>query len=273
MCRIFGFRSVLDSQVHRSLVSAENALAVQSERHPDGWGVAYYVSGAPHLVRSAGTALTDTLFKRVSGIVTSQTVLAHVRKATQGEISPVNCHPFQFGRWVMAHNGDIAEFPTLREALLERVAPRLRRFLLGDTDSEVVFHLFLTHLARLTELDRRGTPVDAVVTALRATVRDVTELAAGTGCLLTLVVTDGELLVAHQGGRELHFSTHKVRCSERESCPFFAATCEAPSAGGFVNHLVVSSEPLHGENVWTRMAEGDIVSVDAHMRFTRWPSA
>ena len=269
MCRIFGFRSVLDSQVHRSLVSAENALAVQSERHPDGWGVAYYVSGSPHLVRSAGTALTDTLFRRVSGIVTSQTVLAHIRKATQGEISPVNCHPFQFGRWILAHNGDVAAFPDLRPALLDLIAPKLRRFLLGDTDSEVVFHLFLTHLSRRTDLDRRGTRVEDVVDSLRATVADVRSLAGDSPALLTLVVTDGELLVAHQGGRELHFSTHKHRCAERDTCPFFATSCESP-ANGYVNHLIVSSEPLHGENVWTPLHPGELVSVDGHMRFQRW---
>ena len=49
MCRMFGFRSVLDSHVHRSLLGAENALALQAEHHPDGWGVAYYLGGAPHL--------------------------------------------------------------------------------------------------------------------------------------------------------------------------------------------------------------------------------
>ena len=40
MCRLFGFRSVIKSQMHRSLVSADNALVRQSEQHPDGWGVA-----------------------------------------------------------------------------------------------------------------------------------------------------------------------------------------------------------------------------------------
>ena len=41
MCRLFGFRSVIPSQVHQSLVGAENALMLQSDRHPDGWGVAW----------------------------------------------------------------------------------------------------------------------------------------------------------------------------------------------------------------------------------------
>ena len=85
MCRLFGFRSVIPSRVHRSLLAAENALGVQSNDHPDGWGVAFYVDGAPHVTRSPLTALGDSLFHRLSGVVSSQTVLAHVRKATQGD--------------------------------------------------------------------------------------------------------------------------------------------------------------------------------------------
>jgi len=277
MCRLFGFRSVLESQVHRSLQGADNALAVQSQVHPDGWGVAYYVAGSPHLIKSAGTALGDHLFQRVSGIVTSQTVLAHIRKATQGELTPLNSHPFQYGRWVMAHNGDVPGFEGLREALLVRIAPMFRRFLLGTTDSEVIFHLFLSQLSTEAELHRKGVPLEAVVRALRWTVEQVREVADGrpdfNPSLLTLIVTDGELMVGHQGGKELHFSTHKTACPDREQCPFFAPECEGETRSGYVNHLVLSSEPLLGENVWFPMAPGEIVAVDHFMRFHRLPPA
>jgi len=271
MCRLFGFRSVLQSQVHRSLMSADNALAVQSQVHPDGWGVAYYVAGAPHVIKSAGAAREEQIFRRVSGIVTSQTVLAHIRKATQGELSSLNSHPFQYGRWVMAHNGDVPSFPAVRARLVERIAPIFRRFLLGDTDSEVIFHLFLSLLSTEAELHRKGTPLDAVVRALRETVRIVREVAdrEDKRSLLTLMVTDGEAMVAHQGGKELHFSTHKTQCPDREQCPFFAPECEAHTRSGYVNHLLVSSEPLLGENVWTALDEGEIVAVDHFMRFHR----
>src|SRR5690606_12943309 len=141
MCRLFGFRSVIPSQVHRSLLAADNALGVQSNQHPDGWGVAFYVDGAPHVTRSPLTALGDMLFHRLSGVVSSQTVLAHVRKATQGQINVLNCHPFQYGRWTCAHNGDIPNFDAKRELLLAEIAPRLRTFVLGDTDSEVIFYM------------------------------------------------------------------------------------------------------------------------------------
>ena len=92
MCRLFGFRSVISSQVHRSLVEADNALLHQSNFHSDGWGVAYYVANAPHLVKSTSAAVEDSLFKKVSGIVSSETVLAHLRKATQGELCITNIH-------------------------------------------------------------------------------------------------------------------------------------------------------------------------------------
>lgn len=274
MCRIFGFRSVLQSQVHRSLMSAENALAVQSERHPDGWGVAYYAAGAPHIIKSAGAALDDKLFHRVSGIVTSQTVLAHIRKATQGEISTLNCHPFQYGRWVMCHNGDIPRFGEIRKALRGEIAPALRRFILGDTDSEVLFHLFLSNLTFEADPQRRGVPVEAVVRALRKTVNTARALADDGDpvhrALLTLVVTDGEIMVAHQGGKELRYSTYKRRCPERDECAFYKPECEAESPSGHVNHFIVSSEALQGENVWHEMAEGEIVAVDHFMRLHRF---
>lgn len=217
MCRVFGFRSVIPSQVHRSLLDGDNALGRQSGQHPDGWGVAFYVDGAPHLTKSAERALGDQLFHRVSGVVASETVVAHVRKATHGALNVLNCHPFQYGRWVFAHNGDIPRFPDRREALLAEVAPRLRRYVLGDTDSEVVFFVFLSVLSGHGPLDRRH-GVETVASAVR------------------------------------------------EACPHLAPACEAPPATGFVNHFLVSSEPLGGENVWLPLAPGDVIGVDARMR-------
>jgi glutamine amidotransferase len=270
MCRLFGFRSVIPSQVHKSLLAAENALGVQSNRHPDGWGVAFYVDGAPHVTRSPMTALGDALFHRVSGVVASETVLAHVRKATQGHNSVLNCHPFQYGRWTGAHNGDIANFPEKREALMAEVSPRLRRYVLGDTDSEVVFFMFLSRLEEVGPLaaDHR---ISDVVAALQKTVARVRELCDDErhSALLTLMVTDGTRLVATQGGRSLYLSTYKKRCSDRDTCASLSPECEGPSQSGQVNHFIVASEPLQGENVWLELAPGDIVGVDHAMRIVR----
>lgn len=301
MCRLFGFRSVIESQVHSSLMEAENALGTQSNAHPDGWGVAYYVDGCPQLTRSPAHALGDQLFHRLSGVVSSQTVLAHVRKATQGEKTVLNCHPFQHGRWVFAHNGDIPDFADIRAQLVERVAPGLRRFILGDTDSEVIFFLFLSELEKLVPLSHAGQTREVVQAVKRATqivretsrARSVSRSAGCTGddptkveavgsevvdgaeshgerpLLLTLIVTDGNVLVGVQGGKDLYLSTHKHRCSERDSCPSLSPECEAESRTGFVNHFIVSSEPLSGQNVWTKLEPGTVAAVDGSMRTLR----
>jgi glutamine amidotransferase len=74
-------------------------------------------------------------------------------------------------------------------------------------------------------------------------------------------------MVAHQGGKDLFYSTHKVCCPERDSCPSFARSCEASSGtGDIVNHMIFSSEELSGENVWQAMEPGQIIGVDRKMR-------
>ncbi len=271
---------MIQSQVHRSLISADNALMQQSDRHPDGWGVAYYNAGAPHVIKSVSSAQVDHLFSRVSGIVASETVLAHLRKATQGTLSIINTHPFQFGQWVFVHNGNIANFDALRDELVSRVPPVLRRYILGDTDSEVFFYLLLGHMAKRCELHRPGFGLSDLIEAARDTVAEISELAgelcyddAGppTANYLTFALTNGATLIAHQGGKALHYSTWKRSCPERDVCPSFGVECERPTKSGFVNHLLVSSEPLQGDNVWTALAPHEVVGVDWRMQLQHRP--
>jgi glutamine amidotransferase len=202
-------------------------------------------------------------------VVASETVLAHVRRATQGPKTVFNCHPFQFGRWVFAHNGDIPELERHRETLSREIAPRLRRYVLGETDSELVFYIFLTALQQYGPLSRRHS-IDDVVSALRGAIARVREVCDGsdaaTRALLTMIVTDGDTMAATRGGRELYWSSYKHKCSDRDTCPSLSPECEAPSHTGFVNHLIFSSEPLQGENVWEELQDGDVIGVDWRMR-------
>jgi len=72
-------------------------------------------------------------------------------------------------------------------------------------------------------------------------------------------------MVAFHGGKNLYYSTHKQRCPERDSCGYFAPSCESATSSGSVNHLIFSSEPLSGQNVWEPMKPGEIVGVDGLM--------
>jgi glutamine amidotransferase len=276
MCRIFGFRSVLFSKVHSSLVSAENALMGQSSRHPDGWGLVYYIADTPHVVKSTVTAESDFLFKHVSGIVTSQTVLAHIRKATHGKLTLLNTHPFQYGRWTFAHNGNIKNFDLVKKELLEEVSKEMRPFCLGETDSEIIFHLILTAINKLVPMHDPHPDLKLVMQGISNAITRICEIVGDlsikeTGIpsenYLTFVLSNGPIMIAMNGGMSLYYSTHKKKCPEREICGSLAPWCEAVAQGEMnVNHLIISSEPLQGENIWFKMGPGEIVGVDAHMK-------
>ncbi|HET9931808.1 MAG TPA: hypothetical protein VFQ35_14000, partial [Polyangiaceae bacterium] len=132
-----------------------------------------------------------------------------------------------------------------------------------------IFFVFLTELARFGPLSGRHT-LDHANQALSRTVRRVRQICdrdpAVAPCTLTLMATDGETLVATHGGKELFVSTYKKRCVDRDRCASLSAACEGPSPDGRVNHIILSSEPLHGENVWVPLEPGELIGVGADMR-------
>jgi glutamine amidotransferase len=282
MCRLFGFRAVNQSQVHQSLVHAENALLRQSEHHRDGWGVAYYEADTPQIVKSAATACDDEHYRRVSALVSSRTVLAHIRNATAGEAVVHNSHPFQYGRWVFAHNGKIGHFDRIRPRLLAKIAPEFRACIQGETDSECIFFLVLTHLSQRIDLHQESHPLHDIVEGVRSAVRDLCKLTGGmsrgdssaeASTFLTFILTDGDNMLAHQGGKELYYSTYKNRCAQRHTCPSWSPACENPSVDGQLTHFMLASEALQGENIWQPLGFGEFLGVDARMRVHRFELA
>ena len=238
--------------------------------------MAYYLADTPHVIKSTEVAGEDQIFQRVSGVVASQTVLAHLRLASVGQVNILNTHPFQFGAWVFAHNGEVRRFEEVRAAMRAEVAPAMRRYILGDTDSEVLFYMFLTRLARRTDLHRKGTSIELIGEALGEVVEAVEALADDRDATdeegrnkLSFIVTDGNAMVGLRYRKPLLFSTYKHRCLDRETCPFLSDECEAPTQTGFVNHLVITSEALHGDNIWVELGEREVVGVDWRMQLYR----
>ena len=278
MCRLYGFRSAIDSAVHHSLVAAENAMARQSTSHQDGWGVAFYVDRFPQVVRNDARALGDSLFREVSAVVTTRTFLAHIRRATAGSVRVLNCHPFQHGAWTFAHNGQICGFnsPEVRERVDALIDPRFRRYVLGDTDSERFFYVVMSRLARkVGDIQHPGVTADHVVDALREAVTEIVAVAAPDAVdpdrptKLNLLLTNGRVLIGYKRGVDLFFSTYKSQCPERDSCwAFHADRCEKPVTDGIVQHLLVSSEVIaEGTNVWLPLEHDQFVAIDHGMNF------
>ena len=113
-----------------------------TDTHHDGWGIAFFEgAGVRHFVdhQSAIASPVAELIKRFP--IKSKNVIAHIRKATQGQVALENCHPFVrelWGRyWVFAHNGDLKQFDPLLDGAYRPV---------GCTDSERAFCYLLQQL-------------------------------------------------------------------------------------------------------------------------------
>lgn len=275
MCRMFAFHSVTTGHRHRSLLAAENALVVQSEEHPDGWGIAYYQQGAPHVIKGLKRASEDQVFRKLGQLLGTDTVIAHLRRATQGEISLVNCHPFRYGNWIMAHNGDLPAFQSLRQDLLAGVDPEFLSYVLGTTDSEIYFVLYLTELLKMGILGEKTPPIRQCAVALRNVVdrilfiyqrNQINEPPA-----LNVTISNGRFLLGYRNGHELSFSAHKGTCADSEACAHADHAClnSVHEEGVKVSHLLISSEPIASDNIWQSLDEGQIVAVDHEFRLFR----
>ncbi len=246
----------------------KNSLVAQSHEHKDGWGIAYYTDGAfPEVAHGLGAAHEDPEFNRMSGLVYSHAVIAHVRLASVGPVARQNAHPFVYGRWSFAHNGTLREFVERHQGVVESwIAPKYRARIQGDTDSERCFYLFLTYLDE-TSTGRPAT-AEEVARALARVMREV--------CTLTdrpevkpsstnFLVTDGELMVATRRNRTLFFSEHKKKDPEAED-----DVAEPPREGTRLSQIVIASEELSFEDHWHEVPENGILGVDRDLTLRYW---
>lgn len=138
MCRLFGLFAA-PHRVHATfwLLDAEDSLAEQSRRMPDGTGLGTFAAdGAPRVEKQPLAAFEDRQFALEAKERESGTFVAHVRYATTGEAVPANTHPFEQKGRMFAHNGVIEDLPALEAELGD-----YRDLVRGDTDSERFFAL------------------------------------------------------------------------------------------------------------------------------------
>jgi predicted glutamine amidotransferase len=153
-------------------------------------------------------------------------LIGHLRVGTVGAAKNENTHPFRFRSWLFAHHGTIQSFPEVQAELLASVPDFLRRNIRGQTDSEHLFHLFLSFLHDAGKLDDPLIPAPvaarAISQALALTER-LTKSHGGEPSVLDVAVTNGRILIATRHGAPVYF----YRLSGVRDCP----VCRDPSQG------------------------------------------
>ncbi|MBM3517397.1 MAG: class II glutamine amidotransferase [Alphaproteobacteria bacterium] len=197
MCRWLAY---IGSPIHLDtlILRPENSLISQSRAarrgvsttNGDGFGIGWYdASPEPGVFRDVLPAWNDENLRSVSEQIRARLFFAHVRASTGTPTVRTNCHPFRHERWLFMHNGQIGDFERLRHELTVSIAPRYFNTLLGSTDSEVFFHLMLTH----------GLETDSPGAFRRAVAQVLAVMANGKArepFRMTAAVTNGEHVLA-----------------------------------------------------------------------------
>ena len=272
MCRLYGFRANEPTKVECTLVRAQNALMVQSREdlrgraNPDGWGIAVFDDSRAEVQRRDTAAFSDLHFSATAERVFAETVVAHVREATVGQVTLVNTHPFHHGPWVMAHNGTVRGF--------EKVEPELRaetdRDLLaerrGMTDSEMAFLWILSRMRRAGfDLERPGDDSARLAEVLGESVRILAARCHAAGAQrverLNFLLTDGRVMVATRWHNDLYW----VQRFGVHDCEICGIPHVHHHRGKDYRAVVIASEPISHES-WQAVPDRSVLLVDAEVR-------
>ncbi|WP_331346111.1 class II glutamine amidotransferase [Cellvibrio sp. UBA7661] len=143
MCQLLGMSCKQPASIGFSF-EGFRARGGLTDDHKDGWGLAFYRNQQAQVFLDESPAAESPLAESIQKTdIKSNTIIAHIRKATVGAVKPRNCHPFQRNLWqqdwLFCHNGDLKGF---NPPLDDEFQPE------GDTDSELAFCFLLQELKR-----------------------------------------------------------------------------------------------------------------------------
>ena len=245
MCQLLGLNCATPTDANFSLTGFRQRGG-GTDHHADGWGIAFFEGKGLRLfvdpLSAAESPIADFLQHYP---LKSKNIIAHVRKATYGEVSLQNTHPFTrelWGRhWVFAHNGDLHNY-----------APHLHSHFrpVGTSDSEQAFCWLLQELAK----SHAALPsIDELTITLRELVPQISQF--GT---FNFLLSNGEALWAH--------CTTKLHYLIRQH-PFSQATlmdqdwtvnfADLNKPGDRV--AVIVTTPLTSNEEWTAFEPGQLM--------------
>jgi len=223
MCRLFAQLSKEDVSSRYYLVDAQNSLRSQAKANPHGWGIGYYSSGIPHIMKKPEDATHSTDFVDRASHVRASTLISHIRYASVGSTVHENTHPFLHDHWIFAHNGKVDT--TFME---KNLSSRHARLLHGQTDSEKYFHWIMQNVEQSSDV---VSGIIKAVNEIDAHKEDSTSI----NFLLTNGVALYGLRMSYH--RQDHYSLYYARRS---------------------NRVVVSSEPI-GKGEWTPFVSRELM--------------
>jgi len=246
MCQLLG----MNCNVPTDMVFSFEGLRARSgitDHHSDGWGVGFFEGAGCRLFLDTKAAIDSPVAELLRQYpISTLNGIAHIRKATIGEVSLENTHPFlreMWGKnWLFAHNGDLKGFSP---ATMHRFLP------VGVTDSECAFCL------TLETLYRRFPQGEPALDELAHAIREITDEIGSHGTF-NYLLSNGEWLIAHCS-TNLHYIVRRAPfgpahlIDQDVSIDFREVTTPDDVVA------VIATQPLTDNETWTPITSGDTV--------------
>lgn len=217
-----------------------------TDHHEDGFGIAFFENNGVRLLQDNKPSAYSPVGDLIRNYpIKSLSVIAHIRRATQGKLSLANTHPFVrelWGQyWVFAHNGQLSNF--------QKISTFYKP--VGTTDSEHAFCYILSYLKEHFPEQPEETVLFETITRL---CREIAEFGMF-NCLLS------------NGQWQFCFSTSLLHFITRKA-PFGVANLiDAESAidfGEVTNPddvvTVMATTPLTDNEAWKQLAIGEAIT-------------
>ncbi|TLD25479.1 hypothetical protein PspLS_05567 [Pyricularia sp. CBS 133598] len=299
MCRFLVYKGSDEILLSKLILEPTHSILKQSfdsrlrldtrrgQNNADGFGIGFYTNpklgAAPCLFTSTTPAWNSPNLNRLASKTASRLIFAHVRATTEGSLSEDNCHPFYHGSLMWMHNGGLGGWKYIKRRLGERLADRWYLGVVGGTDSEWAFALFLDTLERMgynpSAQPEKGFGPTVLRRAMLKTIELINELIddipesiiqaekVDTRSLLNFALTDGHSIICTRyvssstdEAASLYYSSGSQwenRPSHEDECNF---QMERRDKGADV--VLVASEPLTFEREnWVNVPTNSILTI------------
>lgn len=245
MCQLLGMNCNTPTDIMFSFEGFRRRGGI-TDHHADGFGIGFFEGKGVRLFHDDKPSANSPVADLVRDYpIKSENVIAHIRKASQGQTSLANTHPFlreMWGEyWLFAHNGHLLDFSPDSDEFYRPV---------GCTDSERAFCYILNRL-------RRSFSEKPDEAALFAAVAELTREIRAYG-LFNFVMSNGDCLFAH-ASTLLHYIVRKAPFGKARLLDDDVMVDFAEVTTPDDQVAVIATLPLTRDETWHQLAADELV--------------
>lgn len=229
----------------------------------------------PFVYKTDELPFYDKNLRRLTKKIMSSCLLTHIRGVPYTEnkiVSKQNVHPFIFPNTniALAHNGSLYGFEKMKYDLLEYISNENKKYILGTTDSEWIYAVFLSQLENMTENDLVNNIFKAITETFSIIKKIRYKHNIRVNSPLNLFISNGEFIAAtrfvldygwqplnHDPTDAAHFNYHSLWYTYGENYEFESEDNEYKMKEGMKrSSIIISSEPLTEDTTtWIEVPE------------------